>query len=607
MITRKSAEALQEVLKDKMTHIKDSLGVRRDQYLKIDRYLQKESDATAGKVVGQLVNEMGDKSKIRDMEIPIAFIQSQTAIAYAAGVFLGGEPIFAAVTDDRTKQETAAMLTALCKRDQHRLNWRGELLQSLADAINYNLAPVEIIWGAKRMSSVKTVIREGSPQTGAISPIVYEGNIIRRVDPYNAFGDSSVDPYQIHEHGAFSGYVERFNYIRMKRFFAELDNLYIVKHNVKAAFGSACAEGLHYKPIVRNSAGRLADPDDWRSYWGNAPSIDPGQSGGRYEVVTMYTRIIPREYALEVPNAGQLKVMKLIYVNNVLLYMEPIHTPHEFLPMVWGQFYRGGWDKKSFSEYVLDLQDTATSMIRGTMNSMRRAVSDRGIYDPTRVRKADIDSTNPVAKIPVTSNAYNSDIRTAYYPIPYEDRASANFRTNFGLIMSLADQTTGQNQAAQGSFIKGNKTRDEFDTIMTNSAARMQLGNLELYSSLIAPTQQIILTNYLLYAENGQIEDGATNQTVEVDVVKMRENVPAFKMASGILPSTKIASTDIKLQALNLFTVNQELAIEYDAAGIAISILQDEGFPNLTQFKRTPEQAKQYAENLAASRGVPKQ
>jgi hypothetical protein len=601
MINRKNTEALTGILKNQVFPIKEALDVRRNTYLTVDKYLQKESDRTTSGVTGRLVNELGDKSKIRDAEVPVAFIQSQTAIAYLMNVFLGGEPIFAA-TANRKNEKAAAMLTAMSQRDQHRLNWRGEILQSLADAVQYNLAPMEVYWGAKRASSVKTVqAAPNSTRTGEIAAVTYEGNFIKRRDPYNVFCDMSVAPYEVHEHGAFAGYIERFNYIRMKKFVAELNNVFVVKHNLRTAFTSSCGEGLYYHPQVRSIFGSVAPQENnWQAFWGTNPSIDPTQSGGKYEVVTLYARIIPKEYNIEVPRAGSLATYKLIYVNGTLLYVEPLNTPHEYLPLIFGQMYRGNWDKKSFTEYVLDLQDLGTSMIRGTMDSMRRAVADRGIYDPTRVRKADMDSPNPVAKIPVTTNAYNQDIRTAYYPIPYEDRASGNFRSNFGLVLDLANQTTGQNQAAQGNFIRGNKTMQEFDSIMTNSQARMQLGALELDASLFAPTRLILNTNFLLYAQAEKIEDRITGDEVEVDPAMLRKVLPEFKMSSAVLPTTKVANTEVALQALQLFSQRPELDMEYDTGGIAVSILMQQGMTDLEQYKRTPEQMKQKQAQLEA-------
>jgi hypothetical protein len=602
MLSAKSIKSLEEMLTKKSNAIKESLDSRRTIMQTVDKYLQKETDRTETGIQGKIVNELGDKGKIRDTEVPIVRIQHQTALAYLTGLFLGGEPIFAA-TANRQHEDVAAMLTALSQRDQHRLNWRGNLIRALDFSLRYNLAPVEVFWGNKRASSVTTVqASEGSTQTGELSPVVYEGNIMRALDPYNVFFDTTVNPYEVHEHGMFAGYVEKFNYLRMKKFFHELTNTFVIKRNVKDAFGRDANLDLHFTPLIRRIHAEHAT-DDWEAFFGNEPSIDPHGSKGKYEVITLYTRLIPREYNLDMPRPGHLKTFKLIYVNGVLLYAEPLNTPHEFLPLIIGQLEPGPMELKSFAEFVTDLQDLGTSMIRGTMSSMRRAVSDRAIYDPTRVRKNDVDSPNPVAKIPVTTNAYQTDIRTAYFPIPYTDTVTPLFQNNFGLIMSLADQTTGQNQATQGSFMRGNKTMFEFDEIMSNAQARVKLGAVHLETTLFHPIKETIKLNYLLYSQTEEIDDNITNQPVQIDPVMLRKFAPQFKMADGVLPTTKVANTEILMQALQLMSSNPEMQLEWSVPGITISVLKQQGFHDLDAYKRTPEEQQRIAALMGMMQG----
>lgn len=601
MLTKQADLLLSSLHTMQLSHADELLQARRGLYKIVDSYMQKESDLTPEAIQGKYANEHGDKRAFRDAEIPISFIQTQTALASLTGTFLGGEPVFVA-TANKENEQAASQMTALSQRDQHRLGWRGQLLFSLQNALKYNIAPTEVLWGAKRSSSVATTSAATSaetPRTGELSSVVYEGNMIRALDPYNFFCDTSVDPYELHEFGAFAGYIQRMNYIRMKKFFHELTNTFVVKHNVKEAFGSSAGNSKYYKPSIRADL-TVRDPNDWTGFWGNDPSIDPANSLGKYEVVTTYSRVIPKEYKLDLPRPGQLRVIKTIYVNGVLLYMEPLHLPHEFLPIIVGQMYRGPWETKSFTEYVLDLQDLATGMVKGTMDSMRRAVSDRGIYDPTRLRKADIDSLNPVAKIPVASNAYNSDIRTAYHQIPYEDRATGAFQNNLSLIFSIADQTTGLNQSAQGNFIKGNKTLFEFDQIMSNAQARIQLGAVELEESMFAPIKEVIKLNFLVNSQAETLDDGISNEAVEIDPVLLRKVAPEFKMADGVLPATKIANSEVLQQAIAFISQDPRLPLEYDTGGMIISILKQQGLHDLDSYKRTPEQQQQFQQGLQA-------
>src|SRR5690606_13404476 len=106
-------------------------------------------------------------------------------------------------------------------------------------------------------------------------------------------------------------------------------------------------------------------------------------------------------YITDVPESGNPQTFKLIWVNGHLAYVEPISAGHDYLPIVVGQLYPGSSEVKSFTEYLQDLQDLSTSLLTGTLDSMRRAVGDRALYDPTKIRKQDIENPSPVAKIPI--------------------------------------------------------------------------------------------------------------------------------------------------------------------------------------------------------------
>ena len=54
-------------------------------------------------------------------------------------------------------------------------------------------------------------------------------------------------------------------------------------------------------------------------------------ASGVYEIVNLYKRIVPKEFALDVNNAGSPQIFNLIWVNGKLLYAEPVSSGHEYL------------------------------------------------------------------------------------------------------------------------------------------------------------------------------------------------------------------------------------------------------------------------------------
>lgn len=598
MFGKKSIEQLENIL-HKMNDVISTKSRRCADFEMVDKYLQKTGDYSEGTMKSERSAALGLKDRLRNIEIPITHIYEESARAFLVGTFLTGSPIFQAVTN-RDHEEAASMLTALTARDQNRLGWVGNLTRCMADVLAYNVCAAEVDWSAVRAVTAATQITGGvQNKTAALMPIVYEGNTIVRLDPYNLILDPDVEPGRVHIDGTYAGYIERINYIRLKQRYHIWDDKFTIKRNIKHVFqgkrGNSVGnnETYYYRPKIRKELSGANSGTSWAHHFGNSTTHDMSGSSGIYEVVTLYKRIIPREYDLTVPHSGMPQTFKLIWVNGTLAYAEPVVVGHEYLPIVVGQLYPGTSEVKSYVEYITDMQDLATGIMTGTIDSMRRAVGDRAIYDPNKIRKADIESPDPTNKIPLMNNTYGGTIAQAFQHIPYQDTITGQFTGNLGLVMNLAQQSTGVNNAAQGSFIKGNKTAFEFDTIMSNSQARLQLGAINLENSFFGPIKEMVKLNYLVYAAAEEVENQVTNTTVQIDPVMLRKVAPEFRMADGIMPSTKLAGTEVLMQAVQAMSMDPMLSIEYDIGGIVVSTLRQQGFNDLSKYKRTPEQMQQ--------------
>src|SRR6187549_2314988 len=177
-------------------------------------------NATSIKNLEEMLGKMSGNIKI-----PITFINKETAHAYMAGTFLTGYPIFAS-TASRNKEDAASMLTALVGRDQQRMQWIPEFLRVFDDVLRYNVCAMEVNWAAKRSTTVQTKVVAGSKVTGAASSVIYEGNQLDRIDPFNLILDTSVEPNKVHSHGTYVGKVELIDYIALKRNYIEWNSLY---------------------------------------------------------------------------------------------------------------------------------------------------------------------------------------------------------------------------------------------------------------------------------------------------------------------------------------------------------------------------------------------
>lgn len=602
-LTKKVAEAVEPLLNQELKLAIDEKSSQEDRFNLIDAYMEKESAKHQAFVAGKQVNRSGDKTKTRDLEIPICFIQHDTALSSMVSTFLGGEPIFAA-TAGRQHEDAAAMLTALSQRDQHRFRWRSQLIQTMDDVLKYNLCAAKVNWEAKKTTIVETAVSEEASYTGLAQAIIYEGNEIKRIDPYNLILDPSVAPHEVHEHGMYVGYAEALNRMAFERFVANLDAKFVYRDGVRTARETEATWAIYAERPSYNDLSKAKDKGDFSGFFGN--SINRNSTVGltkSFEVVHMYLRLIPSDFSIDVPNPTSVQVFYAIWANGKLIYIEPCTTGLEFLPIIVGTRFYGGKTKKSFVEYIMDLQDVATSVTHGTLDSIRRAVQDRALYDPSMVTKEAVNSPNPIEKIAVNVSAFGTGLDAAYKPIPYIDSVSPLYTNMQSFVFSMADQTTGQNQSSQGQHIKGNKTLFEFDTIMSNAEGRGQLGKIIFNETFLQPIQEILKLNYLLYSQNEAIDNGTAQDSIEIDPTMLREYAPNFLMADGILPSTKIANTEVAMQALQLMGADPMIQVEYNIGALAISMLKQQGLTDIEAYKRTPEEQEQYLGISSAMQG----
>ena len=81
----------------------------------------------------------------------------------------------------------------------------------------------------------------------------------------------------------------------------------------------------------------------------------------------------------------------------------------------------------------------------------------------------------------------------------------------------------------------------------------------------------------------------------------MRKEAPEYQMASGLMPATKLASTDILIQAVQYIALNDELAIEFDVISMIVSALKQQGLNNIEDYRRSEEDKKEYIAQLQAA------
>lgn len=580
----------------------------RAQMLEIDRVYMRENDFTEENRRAGIANRYGNANKFQNVTVPVVMPQVEAAVTYQASVFLTGSPIFGWVAPPEN-QDAAMQYQAIVEENSIRGGWVSQFLLAFTDMFKYNLGAVEVDWSRKVTAAIETDTSFALGKQGKPKEVIWEGNCIKRWDLYNSFWDTRYHPTEIYRNGEFAGKTELMSRVQLKTFINQLPDKMI--SNIKPAFesGLGAAGGMgsqsYFIPMINPTALMQQDPRysfNWMA-WAGLIERPTGEINYRnlYEVTTLYARIIPQDFRLRVPAANTPQVWKFIIVNHsVLIYAERQTNAHEFIPVFFGQPNHDGlgYQTKSYAKNAQPYQEVASALVNSAMAARRRAISDRGIYNPLLIAAQHINSDSPTAKIPLRPAGYSKNPSEAYFPIPYRDDQSAVAFQELPQILSMANTALGQNQARQGQFVKGNKTVREFDTVMANANGRDQVVSMRLESQFFTPIKEVIKINTLQYQAGTSIYSPSQERVVQIDPVKLRQSFATYKISDGLTPAEKIISGDEFAMAIQVMGSSEQIGADYNM-GQAFSYLMKTRNVNLAPFEKSAEQ-KAYEQAVGA-------
>ncbi len=564
-----------------------------------DRLYQREQDLSSVNTKSKLANRYGDPSKLQNITVPIILPQVETGVAYQTSVFLTGIPIFGVVGSPKY-QDAALQMETVIDNEATKGGWVNELIAAFRDAYKYGVCAIEVDWETELTPTFETDV-QFSTSEARVNEVLWEGNVVKRLNMYNTFWDTRVPAQQVAEKGEFAGYTEIYSRTELKRLIAKLG----VKTNINEAFESSFDVSHYYTPQINPDAwadiNQSQDSFNWEA-WVNASngrkSINYKNS---YAVTKLYARIIPNDFNVKVPNRNTPQIWKLYIVNNsVILHAVRLTNAHDLLPILLCQPHNDGLDyqSKSFAGNLEPIQQYVSTLMNSVVASRRRQVFDRKLYNPLLIDKAVIDNTNPAANMPVKPAAYGRNLQEAVYQLPYNDRDAAVVLQEIPMISGFADQVSGQNQASQGRFVKGNKTRYEFETITGNADGRQQLAALSFETQLFTPMKHIIKTNILQYQGGVTLFNREQKREVNVDPIVLRKAIYEFKISDGLVPSSKIINSEAWTTALQMLATSPEISSGYNIAPLFSYLIKTQG-ADIKEFEKPPEQV-QYEQAISA-------
>lgn len=530
-----------------------------------------------------------------DVTPPIVVAQVDSYVAYLADVFLSGTPMFPVVSNPSNKQYAEQLETLL---DDHALlgGYARQFLMFLRDCVKYNYGVVETPWESVNQFSVAGDFESGTGKK--VNKIKKKYTAVKRLNPRNVIRDMTVDPGDVAEKGDYAGYVEILSKMKLKRLLNKLTDdgdIYNADKAMMAMNISGVANTSNYRnnPTLNNYTNETLGTGgnvNWESWFGGSGGKSRANYGSNYEIVTVYGRIMPSDFAITAPQKNHPQIWKFQVVNNsILICAKRIVSAYDYLPMLFGQPLEDGmgYQTKSVAESAISYQDAAATLFNIRFAAARRAVSDRALYVSDLISAKDVNSKGPAPKIPVRLSVLsNKTLDSVYKSIPFESRGLETVMQDAQTIVSFGQSLSGLNNPQQGQFQKGNKSVQEWNDTMGGSDNRLRLPALTLEHQVFSPFKSICVLNIFQYGEDAVLVSQKTGNEVKINLEVLRTQVLAFKVADGYTPKSKLASTDAIAGIMQLVATSPILQQVYGPMlpGMVAHLAQLQGVKGLEEY-----------------------
>lgn len=601
MLNKKSQEGLLQFHNQCFNMYSQQWNIRENMRL-LDLAYIREADQSVEHQRAKTMNVLGDKSRFQNITIPIVLPQVEAAVTYQSSVFLTGVPLFGCVASP-AYEDQAIQLETVIDNNAVRGGWARELMMFFRDGFKYGINAIEVSWAREVTQAIETDIAFSTSQ-GKPKEVIWEGNKLQRLDMYNTIYDTRVSPSQMHKEGEFCGYTKLMGRVALKKFIDALPDKMV--ENVKEAFesgvaginfgGSTGPNAGYYVPIINPSALLSVNSylgTDWTA-WAGISGSDRNtiEYHNNYEVTVIYGRIVPSDFDIRVPGFKTPQVWKFIWINHrVLIYAERLTNAHGYIPILIGQPLEDGlgYQTKSLADNVQPIQDITSAISNSNIASRRRAISDRVLYDPSRITDAQINSANPSAKIPVRPAAYGKPVQDAVYAFPFRDDQAGLNTQEINQYTAMGNMISGHNQVQQGQFVKGNKTLHEFESVMSHANGRDQLCSILLEAQIFTPMKEILKIDILQYQGGISIFSRDKKTEVKIDPVELRKAVLNFKISDGLTPTDKLISAEAFTTGVQTIGASPQIAAGYNLAPAFSYLMKTQG-ADLSPFEKSPPQ-----------------
>lgn len=544
-------------------------------------------------------DEAEDKVKEKDSRkpvsivIPYSFATLETLLTYLVAAFLD-YPIFRYEGSSPEDRFGAILLEKAVEVQSRRAKMALYLLTTFRDAWAYGIGAVAPYWDKQWGKRTRMVdagffsaifgswIGTGGKRKESQDAILYEGNMLRNIDPYLYLPDPNV-PVQEVQKGEFVGWIDSTNYMK------------VLEHEQR---DSSYFNGK-YLGEFRGTAGRSqynkSRSSGRNDHFGSGTG-ETASSTSPIDQVYLYVNLIPKEWEV---GTGQYpeKWLFCVAADKIIRCAKPLGLDHNMFPIATCSPDFDGYSVTPVSrlEIISGLQGALDWLINSHIANVRKSINDMLVVDPSLININDLLDPSPGKLIRMRRAAWGRGVKDAVAQLAVTDITRSHI-SDSAYITELIKTCSGSVDSVMGLARSGSErvsateaqgTRQSALSRLAKAARIVSIATMQDLGYMIASHTQQLMTKPLYVSMTGRWEDDlraefgdVTNKMVNpFDLIADYDVVES----DGSIPGDGDVGTLVQLY--QTIATNPLLSSQFDMVRIFQRIARMSGVKDLNDFK----------------------
>lgn len=539
-----------------------------------NRLLEKLQESKCGKSAGS-----EDSSELElNIQVPYMFSTINTIVTYLFHTFCARKPMFQIGSYKKETLKSAHTMETVLQYNADARRLIKQLYKFLWDGQVYGLGILRSAWMVDtKLRSVWVPGMEGQMERTRELRVVYEGNDVLAIDPFNFFPDPQVPMCEVNRRGEFVGWRTFEGKHSLLRAQGDGALLWVDKASSKIPN----PEGLGGTSARNDAAG--GDPEGIL----RARNITGGTD--YYQVDQISIEIIPAELGLGESKWPQ-KWLFTILNKDQIIQATPLELDHGMHPVAVAEPYSFGYGfgQLGIADYLGPIQDAMSWMLNARIANVREILNSTFVIDPNAIEVQDFKQKGHGRLLRLKPGALGKDVRAAIHQFLVSD-VTGNHVQDMKLLQSIGDQIAAVNDNLRGIQTQGGRKSATEVRITTESGAS-RLANVarlisaqavvDLTEQMVSNIQQFISDAFYvtITGQDGQ----ETPLYVSPDMLSGDFHFPIH---DGTLPMDKTALIEAWSGVLEMVAQDEELRGTFSLVKLVEHVADLAGAKGLDLFR----------------------